>query len=90
VLDGLAGHVYRNGQSAATTTDPQAVTGDLVGIVRHVASLLAALGEKLRAGQVIITGSIVPPLGLEPPEEIRFVLDPIDTVSINVLATPGD
>ncbi len=88
-LDGLVGRVYRNDKEVATTTDPQAVTGDLVDIVRHVADLLAALGERLRAGEVIITGSIVPPLWVESKEEIRFNLDPIDTVSINLTPAPG-
>ncbi len=84
VLDGLAGHIYRNGRETAATTDPQALTGDLIVIVRHVADLLAALGERLRAGEVIITGSIVPPLWIESNEAIRFTLDPIDTISINL------
>ena len=35
---------------------------------RHVADVLAAFGERLRAGDVIITGSIVPPLLVEPDE----------------------
>jgi 2-keto-4-pentenoate hydratase len=83
VLDGLAGYVYRNKTEIATTTDPQAMTGDLVDNVRHVADLLTALGERLRAGQVIITGSIVPPVGLAGEEEIRFRLDPVDTISTN-------
>ena len=49
-------------------TDPEAATGKLIDIVRHVADLLAAFGERLRAGDVIITGSIVPPLFIEPDE----------------------
>lgn len=87
VLDGLVGRIYRNGREVAATTDPQALTGDLVDIVCHVADLLAALGERLRAGEVIITGSIVPPLWMESKEDIRFTLDPIDTISIGL--TPG-
>ena len=84
VLDGLVGRIYRNGKEMAATTDPQALTGDLINIVRHIADLLAALGERLRAGEMVITGSIVPPLWIESKEEIRFTLDPIDTVSINL------
>ena len=83
VLDGLVGHIYRDGREVAATTNPQALTGDLIDIVRHIADLLAALGERLRAGEVIITGSIVPPLWMESKEEIRFTLDPIDTISIS-------
>jgi 2-keto-4-pentenoate hydratase len=89
VLDGLVGHVYRNGAEVASTANPQAATGDLIDIVRHVADLLSALGERLRAGEVIITGSIVPPLWIESQEEIRFNLDPIDTISITLTPTPS-
>ena len=82
VLDGLTGRILRNGTEAARTADPQANTGDLIGIVRHVADVLAAFGEQLRAGQIIITGSIVPPLWVEAGEEVVFQLDPLGSVSI--------
>ena len=87
--EGLTGRVYRDGREVAASTDPQAWTGDLIDIVRHVADLIAALGERLRAGEVIITGSIVPPLSIESNAEIRFTLDPIDTISIRLTPGPG-
>jgi 2-keto-4-pentenoate hydratase len=86
VLDGLVGRIYRDGEEFATVTEPQALTGDLVGVVQHVARLLSAFGEKVRAGEYIITGSIVPPLGFSGKEEIRYTLDPVDTVSVNLEA----
>ena len=89
VLDGLVGRVFRNGTAVADTSDPQAMTGDLIDIVRHVADTLDAFDERLRAGQIIITGSIVPPLWVEPGEEVVFKLDPIGTVSIRFAATSG-
>jgi 2-keto-4-pentenoate hydratase len=82
VLDGLTCRIVRGGSEYAKTTDPQALTGELVGIVRHVADLLAACGERLRAGQVIITGSITPPLWVEPGEALTFSLDPVGSVSV--------
>ncbi len=82
VLDGLTGRILRNGSETARTSDPQANTGDLIDIVRQVADVLAACGERLRAGQIIITGSIVPPLWVEPGEEMVFHLDPVGSVSI--------
>jgi 2-keto-4-pentenoate hydratase len=82
VVDGLHGHIMRNGSVFAHTSDPQALTGDLIDIVRHVADTLAAFGETLRAGQIIITGSIVPPLWVETGEDIVFELDPVGNVSI--------
>lgn len=85
-LAGLVGRVYRNGAEIASTTNPQAMTGDLVDIVRHVAGLLTVFGERLRAGELIITGSIVPPVWIGGKEEIRYRLDPVDTVSIKLEA----
>ena len=65
----MTGRVFRRGAEAARTANPQAATGELVDIVRHVADVLAAFGERLRAGEIIITGSIVPPLFVEPDED---------------------
>lgn len=84
ILDGLAARVLRNGAEFASITDPQSLqnlTGDLIDIVRHTANLLAAFGESLEAGQIIIAGSIIPPIWVEPGEEIVFNLAPIDTIS---------
>jgi 2-keto-4-pentenoate hydratase len=81
-LAGLVARVYRNGTEIAATAEPQALTGDIVDVVRHVANLLTVFGERLRAGQVIIAGSIVPPIRIAGKEEIRYTLDPVDTISV--------
>ena len=81
--DGLTCRVIRRGSEAARTTDPQANTGEWVSIVRHVADVLAAFGERLRSGELIITGSVVPPLAIEPGEEgIAFEVDPLGGVAV--------
>ena len=82
----MSGHITRNGAAFAETSDPQALTGELIGIVAHVADTLASFGETLRAGQIIITGSIVPPLWAEAGEEIEYKLDPIGGVSVRFSA----
>jgi len=82
VLDGLTASIFRNGEKIAQTADPQAATGELVGIVQHVASVLAACGETLRAGQVIITGSITPPLWVVPGEFLEFDLAAQGTITV--------
>lgn len=84
VLDDLIGRIYRQGQEVAAIRDPEAMTGELIGVVQHVAHMLSAFGEKVRAGEFIITGSIVPPLGFSGKEEIRYTLDPIDTLYVNL------
>jgi len=84
VLDGLVARIYRNGNEIVTTTDFQALTGDIIDIIGHVAALLSAMGKRLRAGEVIIMGSIIPPLWIESSEEIRYHLDPIDMIAVNI------
>jgi 2-keto-4-pentenoate hydratase len=82
--DGLTCRIMRRGAEFARTSDPQANTGRWVDIVCHVANVLAAFGERLRAGEVIITGSVVPPIVIEPDEnELAFTLDPVGMVSVN-------
>jgi 2-keto-4-pentenoate hydratase len=81
--DGLTCRIMRHGKETARTSDPQTNTGQWVEIVRHVADVLAAFGERLRAGEIIITGSVVAPLTLEPGEAgIAFEVDPIGGVAV--------
>jgi len=81
--DGLTCRVIRRASEFARTSNPQANTGEWVGIVRHVADVLAAFGERLRSGEIIITGSVVPPLTIEPGEEaIAFEVEPIGGVAV--------
>ena len=77
-LDGLTGRVIRRSVVIAHVFDLEANTGRLSDIVRRVADVLGACGEMLRAGEVIIAGSVVPPLFLEPDENTMiFALDPV-------------
>ena len=80
---GLTSRVFRCGVETSVTSDPEALTGKLPDIVAHVANTLAAFGETLAAGDVIITGSITPPLMIGPDEtELAHVLEPIGRVTI--------
>jgi 2-keto-4-pentenoate hydratase len=86
-VNGLTGRLLRNGKEVASTSDPEAMTGELIDLVRHVADYLAAFGETLLAGQIIIAGAVMPPVWVEASEEIVFTLDPIDSVSVRFAAT---
>jgi 2-keto-4-pentenoate hydratase len=80
---GLTSRLTRRGEEANRTSDPEALTGKLVDIVAHVADTLAAFGEKLSAGDIVITGSITPPLLIETDEaELVHALDPAGEVSV--------
>ena len=80
---GLTARVFRRDAEAAHTSDPEAATGKLVDIVRHVADLLAAFNERLSAGDIVIAGSVVPPLLVEADETtVAYALDPIGRISV--------
>jgi 2-keto-4-pentenoate hydratase len=82
-LAGLTSRVMRRGAETARTTDLEALTGKLPDIISHVASTLAAFGEKLAAGDVIITGSITPPIVIEADETgLTHAVDPIGEVAV--------
>jgi 2-keto-4-pentenoate hydratase len=84
-LDGLVGHIARNGTEVAQASDLEANTGNLVDLARHVADVLAAFGERLRAGEIIICGSVVPPLFTEPNDEsVTFELRPLGRVDVRI------
>ena len=83
-LDGIVSRLTRRGLEANRTDDPEALTGKLTTIVAHVANTLAAFGERLRADDIIITGSITPPLMIEPDETgLIHALDPIGEVAVS-------
>jgi 2-keto-4-pentenoate hydratase len=82
-LDGIVSRVTRRGIEFNRTDDPEALTGKLGAIVAHVANTLAAFGDTLRAGEIIITGSITAPVMLEADEtEFAHALDPIGEVRV--------
>jgi 2-keto-4-pentenoate hydratase len=87
-LSGLNARVIRNGAEVANTSDFEALTGELISNVGHVANLLSHFGETLRAGQIIITGSITPPIWVEPGETIGFHLEPLQPILANFAAAP--
>jgi 2-keto-4-pentenoate hydratase len=80
---GLIARLLRRGTEAARTSDPEAATGEVVDIVRHVADALAAFGETLARGDIVIAGSVLPPVAVEANETgIAYALDPIGTISV--------
>ncbi|MDB5598738.1 MAG: 4-oxalocrotonate decarboxylase [Xanthobacteraceae bacterium] len=82
-LDGLLARVLVDGRETASTADMEANTGRIIGIVRQVADTLAAMNETIRAGQIIIAGSVVPPIFVQPDNgEVRFALDPVGEISV--------
>ncbi len=86
--DGSAGESLRaeirlGDADAKLVEDPYALTGEPAKVVAHVATHLAAFGETLRAGDVIIAGSIVPALAVAPGDRLRYRLEPLPEVGVH-------
>jgi 2-oxo-3-hexenedioate decarboxylase len=78
--------VLVDGEEAVDTADITAATGDVFDAVASVAATLEAAGERLRAGDVVIAGSIVPALALEPGQEIAMELEPLGRLEVSFSA----
>ena len=82
--DGIGARVRVNGEEVAATDDPAALTGELVEVVRLTAETLAASGERLRAGEVVITGSALPPHPVAAGQRVEVELPPLGALSLRL------
>lgn len=84
-LQGLSAAVRCNAIDVDTPDDLESNTGRLLDIVAVVADTLAAMGEQLSAGELIIAGSIVPPFILDDAANIEYSLGDAAPLSIKVV-----
>jgi 2-keto-4-pentenoate hydratase len=80
--DGLLAQIRLGAADPKSVEDPYALTGGPVKVVAHVATHLAAFGETLRAGEVIIAGSIVPAIAVSPGDTLRYRLAPLPELTV--------
>jgi hypothetical protein len=78
-LDGFSARVLCDGELVASTGDPTALTGELDDVLEAV-SLTA--GRELREGEVVIAGSVVPPLSVAPGQLWRIELAPLGALGL--------
>ena len=82
--DGIDARVLVDGEEIAATDDPSALTGELVEVVRLTAELLDACGERLRAGEVVITGSVTPPQPVAAGQRVTAELGPLGALTLRL------
>lgn len=80
--EGAGARLLVNG-AQASVEDPEALPGSIESLLPYLAQFLAACGERLRPGDVVITGSIVPPLAVKPGDRVEYELDGIGSISIS-------
>jgi 2-keto-4-pentenoate hydratase len=78
--------VMRDGEEVALAEDPEAAVGALPELVAHVAAYLGAFGASLEPGDVIISGSTVPLVGVAPGQILRVQLEPLGTLEVELTA----
>ena len=81
---GLRAVIEVDGRPHSATEDLEALTGPYPWIVSTVATTLDSVGERLRAGDVIITGSVIPPIRVEESTEFSFTLQPFRPISTSL------
>lgn len=79
-LNGIVGRAtLPSGMREGRTDDP-------MGALAWIANLAADRGRPLEAGQVVITGSVIPTLPIAPGEQFKFELDGIGSVAMTAQA----
>ena len=80
----VTARLVRDGEEVARTDTPAALTGDVFEIARLTAETVAAAGEHLRRGEVIITGSVVPPLPVASGQRLTAELEPLGSLTVQL------
>jgi 2-keto-4-pentenoate hydratase len=80
--EGLSATIVAPGSGPIEVADTEAATGEIVPIVRHVAELVGAFGERLSAGEIVITGALVPPIPVSPGDRLEYELHGLGRLSI--------
>lgn len=85
VPDGLVARVRREGgEDQAVSVAP--ALGDPAAVVRFVADLLGTAGERLRAGDRIIAGSLTPPIWVVPGDRVTLSAGALGEATITLVA----
>lgn len=83
ILDGLEARIRMNEEEVEAPDDLEQLTGRIPRILAHMAALLADHGERIRAGEVVICGSVTPPLALAPGSTVEFELTPFSPITVH-------
>ena len=83
-VEGMLATITRDESEVARTDDPQALTGQVLDVVTSMAADLAQVDERLLSGDVVITGSVVPPLQVAPGQHLRVELAGLGALEVTI------
>ena len=75
--------VLVNGEEVAAQDDVTSATGDLGKLLEHVQQTLKAAGAELERGDMVICGSIVSALDVEPGQAVEVRLGSLGSLSVS-------
>jgi len=75
--------VIVDGEEVAASDQVTEATGELDGLVKHVAKTLKAAGAELERGDMVICGSIVPALDVEPGRTVEVRVEPLGSLTVS-------
>jgi 2-keto-4-pentenoate hydratase len=81
-VTGIRARTVLDGAELERTDDPEALTGELIGVITHVADLLAAFGETLGAGEVVIAGAVLPHVWPAAGQRVEVELEPLGRLGV--------
>ncbi len=79
---GISARVLRGGEEIASTSDPEALTGRVTDNLHAANATLERHGLGLRKGDVVILGSVVPPIQVAAGQSIRVVITPLGELEV--------
>jgi 2-keto-4-pentenoate hydratase len=88
-ITGVEARVFRDGEKIAGAPGPADFPGETVVILKALAEVLEANGEALRAGDVIITGSLVPPVKVGAGQTMRAEISPLGEIEMRFQEVGG-
>jgi 2-keto-4-pentenoate hydratase len=81
--------VAQEGGEPQTGIDPATALGDLVEVVRAVADQVPLAGDQLQAGDVVMTGSVVPAIAIAGGERFEVTLPGAGSVALQIAPAAG-
>jgi 2-keto-4-pentenoate hydratase len=73
-VSGLVGHITVMDETLAPVTELEIATGPAGEVLAEVARIAARHGRGLRAGDIVLLGSVVPPVAIAPYGTMHYVL----------------
>lgn len=81
-IAGIEARVFRDGEKVAGAAGPADFPAETVVILKALAEALEATGEALRGGDVVITGSLVPPVKVGGGQVMRAEISPLGEIEV--------